>query len=178
MDMLSGIVEHTPTWVFVVFALLVMMGVQSMRPRRVRLVRLLITPAIFIVWGIVSLTSKHAFSTMLLTDWLVTAAVGIAIAGALVRFHALRADRQRLIVQVPGSRLPLIRNVTIFAAKYALAVAAVVATSAADQVAFLDVAVSGLCVGYFLGWLGRLMMAYRHAPALDESVVIAPGAAS
>lgn len=167
MDFLVGMIQHTPIWVFVVLAVLVFMGIQATRPRTVRLLRLLITPAIFITWGIISLTSKHAFTALLATDWLVTAAVGIAIAGALVRFPTLRADRSRQIVQVPGSILPLIRSVGIFVAKYGLAVAAAVAPQAADSIAFWDVAVSGLCVGYFLGWVARLAMAYRRAPALD-----------
>jgi hypothetical protein len=175
--MINGILQHTPIWVFVVFAVLLFLGMQAARPRRVRLLRILITPAIFIIWGIVSLTSKHDFSILLLADWLVAAILAATLATSIVRFPALRADHQRQIVYLPGSPLPLVRNIVIFATKYALAVAAATAPAASGQIAYWDVGVSGICVGYFLGWLGRLMMAYRHAPTLEESAPASPSSA-
>jgi hypothetical protein len=50
-----GILLHTPWWVFVVFALLLALGIQALRPRVVSAWRLLVTPGIFIAWGLVSL---------------------------------------------------------------------------------------------------------------------------
>ncbi len=187
MDLLGNIFSHTPVWVWVILALLIFLGVQASRPRTVRLLRILITPAVFIVWGIVSLTTKHEITGLLVGDWLVLGLIGFGIAMALVRFPALRADRQRQIVHLPGSFLPLTRNVVIFVVKYALAVGAAIAASgvapgAADGIALADVAVSGLCVGYFIGWLSRLMAGYRNAPALEPSFssssTAVPGGAS
>jgi hypothetical protein len=164
LQLFEGMVTHTPLWVFAVFALLVYLGLQATRPRTLGLRRILIVPAIFIAWGIVSLVSAHAVSTLLIGDWIVAAALGAGLASAMVRFPALRADRGRRKVHLPGSALPLIRNLAIFGAKYGLAVAAAMTPAARDHLALWDIAVSGLSAGYFLGWLGRFAAAYRHAP--------------
>jgi hypothetical protein len=74
--MLFNILQNTPWWVFALFALLVWLGLQALRPRTLPIWRLLITPAVFIGWGI---TSQVA-SPLLLVDWSVTALIGAAIA--------------------------------------------------------------------------------------------------
>jgi hypothetical protein len=176
MDLLNGIVTHTPVWVWAVFALLIFLGLQASRPRTVRLQRLLITPAVFITWGIVSLATKPNFSVLLAADWLVTAVIGGGLAILLVRFPAMQADRHQHRVHIRGSYLPLIRNVAIFVAKFALGTAAAIAPEARDHIAVYDIAVSGLSAGYFLGWLIRLLGAYRYAPPLSPSAL--PGGAS
>jgi len=46
------IVRHTPVWVFAVLAVLVFFGVQALQQRTVPVWRLVIIPAVFIVWGV------------------------------------------------------------------------------------------------------------------------------
>ena len=169
IEFLGAVISHTPVWVFAVFALLIVLGAQALRERTVPLRRVVITPAVFIVWGIVSLATKPSFSVLLVGDWLLTALVGAAIAGLALRFDGLRADRDRRLVHLPGSPFPLIRNVVIFVTKFGLGVAMATAPEAREHIAFWDVAVSGLSAGYFFGWLARLGMAYRRAPALAPS---------
>lgn len=153
---LGGIVQGTPWWVYPLLALLVLLGLQALKPRSLPLPRVLITPAVFIAWGITSLVARPSFSGGLMLDWLITASFGGALALLLTRSDALRLDRERRLVHLPGSWLPLARNLLIFAAKYGLAVAAAIAPAARDQLALWDIAVSGASAGYFIGWTALL----------------------
>jgi hypothetical protein len=52
------------------------------------------------------------------------------------------------------------RNLVIFAAKYLLTAAVMIRPMLRDTLAPYDIAVSGLAMGYFIGWLTRLALAY------------------
>jgi hypothetical protein len=161
---LGGILQGTPWWVYPLLTLLVFLGLQAAKPRTVPVARVLITPAIFIAWGIASLVARPSFSGGLALDWLITACCGGAVAVLMARGDAMRLDRERHRVHLPGSLLPLARNLLIFAAKYGLAVAVALAPAARDQLALWDIAVSGASAGYFLAWLARILLLYRAAP--------------
>jgi hypothetical protein len=123
MPGILAILQHVPLWVFAVFALLVWFGVQGLRSRTVPLWRLLVTPAVFIAWGVIALALRAAAAPMLIADWAAAAATGAAIAWTTVRLDTVQIDRARGVLRLPGSWLPLIRNMTIFSAKFALALA-------------------------------------------------------
>lgn len=171
-----AILVNTPWWVFLLFALLVWLGGQALRPRTLSLRRVFITPGIFILWGVVALAGRVAGAPLLLADWLVLAAIGGALAVATVRLGGLGVDRRQGLVHFPGSVLPLLRNVAIFAAKYALAVALTFHPASRVGLSVADVAVSGLSAGYFLGWVARFVLAWRRAPDSDLSAVAPTGA--
>jgi hypothetical protein len=164
--------QHTPWWVFAVFALLTWLGSQALRPRDVPVWRLLVTPAIFIGWGVTSLVVQSTAAPILVADWLATAAVGATIAWSTSRLDNIRIDRAQQRVSLPGSASTLIRNLLIFSAKYGLGAAAAMMPAWRPELAMWDIAVSGASAGYFVGWLARLALAYRRAsePNLAEQV--------
>ena len=110
MPSILNILTNTPWWVFALFTLLVWLGFQALRPRTLPIWRLLITPAIFIGWGITSLALQSMSSPILIADWSVAAVIGAAIAWATTRLNDVAIDRARQHVSLPGSALPLMRN--------------------------------------------------------------------
>jgi len=170
MTSMLNVLQHTPWWAFAVFALLIWLGWQALWPRDVPVWRLLITPAIFIGWGIASLIIQSTSAPMVVADWSATAAIGAAIAWTTSRFDGVGIDRERQLVSLPGSASTLIRNLLIFSAKYGLAAAAAMTPAWRSELALWDIAVSGASAGYFLGWLARLALAYRRPsePTLAE----------
>ena len=172
METASAVVRHTPPWVFAILAFLILTGVQALRARVVPLWRLFLVPAIFIVWGIAGVIQRSATDPALALDWLAALATGAAIGWFATRLRGLSFDRARNIVGMPGSPIPLIRNASIFIARYGLAVATAFAATATARASLitLDVAVAGLMTGYFLGWLARFTQALRtNARRLERS---------
>ena len=164
MPSIVGILQHTPWWVFALLALLAALGIRSLRTRTTAVWRLLIVPAIFIGWGILSIAEKAAVSPALSIDWLAAGVIGVAIGWAATRLDGVQVDRAAGRVGMPGSAVPLLRNLAIFLAKYCLAVAMAIAPARQPALAHWDVAVSGIGAGYFVGWLIRFARKYRAAP--------------
>jgi hypothetical protein len=164
MPNIANMLQNTPWWAFVLLALLVVLGVQALQPRMIAVWRLLIVPATFIIWGVISLVTQSVASPILMVDWLATAAVGAAIAWGATRLEGMHIDRRGGHVHVPGSVFPLMRNLVIFAAKYGLTVATTMAPSMQMTLSLWNIAVSGLSAGYFIGWLLRFALKYRTTP--------------
>ncbi|HUH85832.1 MAG TPA: DUF6622 family protein [Stellaceae bacterium] len=165
MPALTAILSGTPWWVFVLFAVFVALGVQALKPRSLPLARVFITPAVFIGWGLSSLVAAAKAAPLVLPGAIAAAAIGFALAALTVRLDALRAEPGR--VTLPGSALPLFRNLLIFAAKYVIAVASAMRPDWHPTLLLADMAVSGLAIGYFLGWTLRLVGGYRRALRLE-----------
>jgi hypothetical protein len=161
-----NLITGAPVWVWPLLALLVYSGILAMRPRVVSWRRAIIVAIVFIGWGIAGLLGRAGLSPVLAATWLVAATSGGVLALGTSRFAELRADRGRGLVELPGSALPLARSLLVFTAKYALGVAAALYPEMRGDIAFWDVAVSGLGAGYFLGWSLRFAEAYRRAPAI------------
>ena len=164
MDIATRILAGTPWWVYGLLVALIWLGMQSARLRTVSFSRILIAPVIFIAWGIASLLLRPNVSDAIV--WLGTAACAAAFAVLVTRIDGIAADRRLGLVRVPGSFLPLARFLTIFIAKYALAVAASVRPDLRDVLAPWDVGVSGLAAGYFLGWTLAFLRGCRRAPGI------------
>jgi hypothetical protein len=164
MTALLAILTHTPPWVFLVFALLLILGVQALRPRSIALARVFVTPLVFVGWGLLSLVLAARTTPIAPVAWALTAAAGGALALLSVRLEGLRAEPGGRI-HLPGSVLPLTRNMLIFAAKYVLAATMAQHPDMRAQLLLWDIAVSGASAGYFIGWTARLLLAYRRAAA-------------
>ena len=121
--MILQILQRTPPWVFVLFAVLLVLGVLQSRTRTIGLTRVALMPAIFLplsLWGV-----WNAFGPEPLAFGAWLAAVGTAV---LLNRH-FRIPRQVSYVpdtrqfRVAGSWAPLALMMAIFFTRYAIAVA-------------------------------------------------------
>src|SRR3954447_21733907 len=151
------ILTHTPLWVFPLFAYLVWLGIKAMRPRTVTIWRSLIVPAVFIVWGLSRLLSGRDFAAPL-AAWLGAAAALLVV--GLLTARPLELDHTSGEIKRPGSVVPLIRNITVFALQYTITVIAAVDPHDATTAAIVGRAVSGGMTGYFLGRTIALLRQY------------------
>jgi hypothetical protein len=168
--MILEILHGTPFWVFALFAYLFWMGFKRMRPRVIDVRRIWITPVIFIVWGLSGLLQRPDAQASSLMPWLIAALAGAAI-GFAIR-QSLQVDRKQRRVLQPASTIPLVRNVAIFGAHYALNVAAAIHPHARGDIMAWDIVVSGLSAGYFIGWMIRFAHSYRVAVDRDLGVAL------
>jgi uncharacterized protein DUF6622 len=151
------ILIHTPIWAFVLLAYLVWVGIKAMRPRTTTIWRSLIVPAVFIVWGLSRLVSRQDYASPLVA-WLGAAAALLVI--GLLTARPLELDHTTGEIKRPGSVVPLIRNITVFALQYTVAVIAAVDPHDATTAAIVGRAISGGTTGYFLGRTVALLRQY------------------
>jgi hypothetical protein len=165
MNLVIAILSGTPWWVFVLLALLVGLGVQQLKPRIVRLPRIVIVPGVFLAWGLIALSTRAAPGIVL--AWLIASMLGAGLGWSTTRLAGIRVDRRRGLIYLPGGWTTLVASLSVFAAKYALAVTAALRPQWHAAIATADVAVSGLSAGYFLARLGRMLIWYRHSFEVD-----------
>lgn len=161
--MLERIVTGAPWWVFPLLALLIVLGIRATRPRAAALPRVLIVPAVFIAWGMSGLVPALAASPDLALPAAGAAAGAALLALATGGLDGGWVDVGRAIAHLRGSWIPLLRNVAIFTAKYAIAVAVAMHPADRAQLMVWSVAISGASAGYFVGWLARLTIDSRRA---------------
>lgn len=171
MPNFTAILTSTPWWVFLLLALLVALGVQALRQRSVPLARVFITPALFIGWGLSSLVTAAKATPFVLPAAIGAGVIGFGLAALTVGLDAMRAEPGR--VTLPGSALPLFRNLLIFVAKYVIAAAMAIRPDWHAPLLLADMAVSGLAIGYFIGWTLRLLGGYRRALRLETTAAMA-----
>lgn len=160
------ILTHTPLWVFPLFAYLVWLGIKAMQPRTVTIWRSLIVPAVFIVWGLSRLFSSRDVAAPL-AAWLGAAAALLVV--GLLTARPLDLDHTTGEIKHPGSVVPLIRNITVFALQYSVAVIAAVDPHDATTAAIVGRIISGGTTGYFLGRAVALLRQYFRQRNADIS---------
>jgi hypothetical protein len=156
---------HTPLWVFPLFAYLVWLGIRAMQPRTVTIWRSLIVPAVFIVWGLSRLLSRQQDVMWPLLAWLAAALVLLPV--ALLTAQPFELDHSTGKITRPGSVIPLIRNVTVFALQYTVAVISAVDPDGRTTATLVGRAVSGATTGYFLGKTIALLRQYWRQRKAD-----------
>lgn len=164
MQLALGILKNTPAWVYVLFAYLLWVGFQALRPRRMPVWRVALVPAIFIIWGLTGLLGRPVPLETLILWWggglILAMPLSLALAPRLVA-----VDRAAKTIGLPGSPVPILRNTLIFAAHYALNVMMAMNPGEAAFLLRLDIAVSGFSLGFFGIYAAGLIRAWRAAPA-------------
>ncbi|MHB8284288.1 MAG: DUF6622 family protein [Caulobacteraceae bacterium] len=157
------IVTHTPAWVFAGLAYFIWIGIKGLGVRTLPLARVWLTPAIFILLSLSSLFGGAAL-TLVAPAWIIGALLGVG-PGALTAPRHIEYDRAARRVRFRGSPFPLIRNLFIFAARYALGVMTVTAAADHTSLALWSAGVSGASAGYFIGWGVMFLRRLGGAPA-------------
>ena len=162
--MLAEILRRTPVWVFVLFVLLLGLGIAQTRTRNVTLPRLALLPFAMLglsVYGIVSGFGAHPLP---LACWAAGLAAVVVANFALRLPHGVLRSQTARSFTVPGSWVPLALMMAIFFTRYAVAVA--IARDAALPAAPGFAAAAGLAYGAFSGvFLARALHILRAARA-------------
>ena len=147
------ILSHIPTWVWAIFATLIVMGVIQSRDQFASPKRLLILPLVWMVFGIWGIYSAFGLQAAPLLAW----GLGLASSAALVRRSGwpggARFDAARQLFFVPGSWGPLGLMMGIFVGKFALGMSLALQPALAHNMAAAlgFSAAFGLLSGVFLG---------------------------
>lgn len=158
----AGILANTPLWVWALLALLVWLGSLGLKRRRMALRRVVVIPAVFILWGLSGLTARPFDAGTIAALWLGGLVAGFTL-GLATGPRLIGVDRARREVELPASGWPLARNLIIFFTHYALTVLAAILTAQKAALLQADITVSGVSAGYFIGWFAAILRRYRAA---------------
>ncbi|KAA9000606.1 hypothetical protein FJU30_10290 [Affinibrenneria salicis] len=170
MTLIFNTMRHTPSWVWVVLLLLIYSGLKARRPRRQTQLRLLLLPAIFLVWGLVSI-------------FLALPAWGAGLVGFAAAFVLCGALSWRLNKDVgyydasggqyvrAGTGWPLVVMLLTFAGRYYCAIQLAWEPTLATSAVFcaLSGIVGGFSAGFFAAGSGRLLMQRYYPVSADPA---------
>ncbi|OUM03386.1 hypothetical protein A8M77_06035 [Variovorax sp. JS1663] len=120
--MLTQILLHTPRWVFVLFALLVWLGLKQMLTGTVSLTRVTLMPLAMTGLSFYGMLSAFGDSPVALLGWAGAAAALLLTVQRWPLPAAARYDAATRRFHLPGSAVPLALMMGIFFTKYVVAV--------------------------------------------------------
>ncbi len=163
MNRLLPILQGAPLWVWALLALLLFLGIRSLRTRSVPVASLVALPLAFFGLSISNLLPLDHLTPLRVGVWVAALAVGTIPGWFVIRPHRIAVDRSRRRITVPGSVVPLLFMLAAFAGGfyfgYLFARYPELKTDPATLV--LASTYRGLMSGYFLGQTIRLLRLYR-----------------
>lgn len=165
--MLQQIISHTPIYVWIILAFLVVRGVAASRGRVVSYRSLFIVPAVMLALGLTSLVGRFDGGAMLAVTWLAAMVAGAALAWRWSGNQVAAVDRAARTVHLRGSWTPLALMMAVFIGKYMVGVALGMQPALAHSSGFALTACAlfGLCNGVFTGRLLRCLADYQGVVA-------------
>ncbi len=164
LDILSG----TPWWVYILFFLLLGIGLKARKPQVLSLKKVFILPIAFTVWSLYSVfTSLNVFFDIFI--WLPFLAAGGIFGWILYRNVKIRADRKKHLIELPGTWATLALILIIFATKYTFGYlySRYPETQKDVFVYTLDMVTSGAITGMFAGRALLLVQKFLRSPHVD-----------
>ena len=165
----SAIVTGTPVWVWLLLGYVLLRGLRALSPRETDPGRMLLLPAIFLVWGLDGIFTRYADWSVALAAFVIALLGGGALGWAVARRREpARRDPATGRIWRPGTAVTLVLVLVGFVGKYALGVSLALhpALAAAAGFALLSGALSGVVAGVFWGTTAvQFRQAYSPAPA-------------
>ncbi len=163
-----GILRQTPSWVWLLLAGLVALGISQWRARQVSLTRVTVLPVAMIALSLLGLVTAFGRGGALpaaLGSWV----AGLALMGLLLRRlsapSGARFDLSSARLRLPGSPWPLLLILGIFAIKYTVGIELAMQPQAASELGFVltVAALYGALSGIFASRAAALWrLARRH----------------
>ena len=110
--------SSVPTWVYILFIVLVYLGIKRCYTRVFHIKRLLIVPVIFIFISLRGAFGLFSFNEIFVLYLLVGCLVGLFIGHLQVRNKIIKADKSRQLIQTPGDITMLIMLLVIFGIEF------------------------------------------------------------
>lgn len=165
IDFISGILIHTPFWVYLILLFLINRGLKARKPATVALEKLAIIPGIFLLWDIYDLLVFRKLTLATGSLWLVGLLSGAAMGYILSKRTVVSrvAAPRSIYREADYSALPFM--MLAFAVKYVLGVMSAIAPDVLQRpgVSAFAIITGGLFAGVFVGKFVRYVRVYLAA---------------
>lgn len=141
-------ITGTPTWVWVIFVYLLLIGYKATRTRVIYLPKLYIIPIILIGLQYKLFLSGNLFNIVLYLSFL---SVGVGIGILSVLKTSVKILKELKSIELPGNYSTLILLFLFFCIKYIFGYLQATNAVLASEYAFLEIAIVATFTGFFLG---------------------------
>ena len=169
-EFVLGMLEHTPVWVYLLFAFLLYRGIKARTPATVTLEKLALIPAIFLFWDIYDLITYRDPTLITYIQW----TIGI-ISGAIIGYILINPDRLSRSsaprsIHRPADYSALPFMLLAFGVKYVLGVLNAIAPDVLRQPSMSTLAIitGGMFAGVFVGKFTRYVSVWLRLPTQDN----------
>lgn len=170
--MLIAILQHTPAWVWGLFAGLIALGLWQTREREMSLARVTILPLAMVALSLSGVFSAFGHFPVALGGWAAGVGAALAFGRQFVAVRGASWSPQSATLRVPGSWLPLVLIVGLFSVKYVAGVSLALHPRLAADAVFAGL--MSLAYGSFSGLFLARGLALRR---LARSAIARPAGA-
>ncbi len=169
MQTIQRTLIQTPWWVYVLLIYLLWMGIKATQPRIVVLRRLFIIPAFFIWFSLHTLLNTFTINILSISSWSIALILTTTLGVYQVVRLPFKVDKNKFLIELPGSWTTLILIVIIFATKYYFGYQMAVDPQISNQTSFelSMLIISGACTGLFFGRLIGYLYRFKVEPHID-----------
>jgi hypothetical protein len=173
--MFIAIISKTPSWVWLLLAVLVALGWTQTRTRQMSLVRATVLPIGLMGLSLFGVLSTFGVRVLPLGAWLVALVVSAWAARALGAWRGVRWSAATSRFEVPGSWLPMLIILSIFVVKFYVGVNVAMqpALKVDSQFSLIVCLIYGVFSGLFLARALNFWMLLKSAPKNVPSVTLA-----
>ncbi len=173
-DLLNGIwqaLKSTPIWVYLLFFYCIFIGVISRKDGVVSIYKMLIMPIVFTYMSVETLYLKFGIHYLSVGTFVVALMLGLFMGLLQAKLQGVSVDKEKKLVAIPGSNLPLILILIIFSSKYyfgyELDANPNIANNTTFEIALL--VVSGMTAGLFAGRVTYYFSRMKKGPWVELS---------
>lgn len=160
--MLIEILKRTPSWVFVLFIVLLAVGYFQSKDRTVGRGVVAVLPIVMIALSFSGVLAAFGVAPLGLIGWLAGAAAAVWLGVKFIPARGVVFSAATRSFSVPGSWLPLAMMMAIFFTKFAVAVIQARQFPMAGEPVFIGVV--SLCYGIFGGVFGARAVSILRSP--------------
>ena len=160
---------HVPVWVYVLFFVLLYVGIKRCFPRVTSVRWLVILPALFIFFNFRGIFSFFPLASSNIFYWIIGIFLGAWLGYAQIRNCIIKADRKKQLIEIPGDVTMLVLIMGIFFLEFFInfAIAAHFAIVTFPIFRIIVITASGIMVGYFTGRSGTYFYKYFNVVSCD-----------
>ncbi len=158
-----------PSWVIILFFVLLYMGIKRCQTRVVSVKRLLIVPIVFTYMSLRGASQLFHFSVLSLVLLIAGALIGFGVGHWQVRNTEVKADKDRYLVQIPGSMSMLIMLMLVFLIEFFIhfSIDAHIGIAATAIFKWVAIVLSGIVVGISIGRNATYLFKYQNTPTCE-----------
>lgn len=146
------VLTNIPLYVWPLFTLLLVSGLRAMKKNTVPLAALLAFPAGFLIWSLFTFFGRFGEHIPSVVIWVICLISGLSLGYLHVMNLHLEFIKERKMVVMPGSALPLALSLSIFSAKFSIGMVSGMFPHLSTSLVILGLElVAALILGVFAG---------------------------